>query len=587
MSVPCSFCMVCSRSGCETRSIQSDPAPTHPAETGGAVNTNPTVPVSTGTVNFPPINEPSVTGLPNNKVWQKVNIGQTVTLSGVKDLFVNNPWCYTVSGLSVICNKSGSTCVKIILKDNSVRLYGLYTSDTPEYRLQIGSVSEHDPINAMRWWSEFDCKNLADPKKILCNKKCDLFYIYLNGGPQDMGWRQNYSSKQWNTEPEGKRARNFLRNTQRLGGHACFVYYNIPAGSESYQSNKMNYEDGNYMKSYFYDLNFLLEILNQESPNNTVYIILEPDMMSYILQNEPPSSDNMVHPKNVKMDLSQVQSLGFPEFKNMIVENNLRGWVTLVNTLIHKKCPQVLFAHKVNLWGTLTALNWDKGFIRGLIPATDIIGQQAGLDLISRNADIISNFYKEAGASMYTKYCCFDKYGLDGALVNTSDSTSPEKSRWFFNHDLWNNYIFFCQRVALKLETSNIILWQLPCGYINSCQESSPYTEKPFPDLKNVQPSGEDGGICYVFGSVFKRTANLEYFSKNDWKDTSAKTVGNTITWSDKTKELYEKGVSVIMFGAGVGASTTNIFMNQTSGIATDNKYGIFKFQNFYNNHYK
>ena len=126
-------------------------------------------------------------------------------------------------------------------------------------------------------------------------------------------------------------------------------------------------------------------------------------MMSYLLQMEPPSADNYVHPAQVKMDLSSVSSLGLKELANFKFENNVTGWVTAVNTLIHRKCPQVVFMHMVNLWGSLSGRNWEKGLDKGLIPSTTLLGQQAGLDLINRNADIIAKFYKEANVSLSYK----------------------------------------------------------------------------------------------------------------------------------------------------------------------------------------
>jgi len=424
---------------------------------------------------------------------------------------------------------------------------------------------------------------MTDATKVLCSKRCDLFYIYLNGGPKEYGWRMNYTSKEWNSEPEGKRAINFLRNSQRLGGFATFVYYNIPAGGESYWTNKENYESADYMKEYFYDLNFLLDIINKESPEQTVYIILEPDMMSYLLQNEPPSSDGVVHPKNIRMDLSKVPELGISQLKTMTLENTVTGWVTAVNTLISTKCPQVRFSHMVNLWGSLSGSNWAPGLDKGLIPSTSIIGQDAGVKLIEKNVNIITKFYKEANVLHKTNLLAIDRYGLDGGLITPADATSPQNSRWFWNNDIYINYIHFCNKIATDMN-ADILLWQLPCGYINSCKEISPYTGKSFPDMKNVAPYGEDGAPCFVFGTKFSRSdaTTAAYFSSNQWKDTSLTRVGNEITWGNHTKMLYDKRIKSVMFGAGVGASVSNLYMGQTNGVATDSKYCISKFQQFY-----
>ena len=570
---PCDFCLTCSRPACNKRIPAPAPAPVPaPAPT----------PAPVPNIKIPTVNDPDVTGIKPDETCRYIAVGETLNLYDVKEVFVSNPWSFNVIGTFVKCINEGSTCCKIVKNDGTVRLFGLYTSHLPSSRLLLGSVSEHDPANAMRWWSEFSCKDLSDDTKVLTGKCCDLHYIYLNGGPGEYGWRLNYTSKEYNLEPEGKRAINFLRNTQRLGGFTCFVYYNIPAGGESYWTNKQNYENALYMKDYFYDLNYLLDLINAISAQQTVYIIVEPDMLSYILQNEPPSADGIVHPDNVRMDLSLVKELGISELKDLSLANTLKGWVTAVNTLISKKCPQVRLMHKVNLWGSLSGRNWEKGLDKGLIPSTTIIGQEAGIDLINRNADIISQFYREANVTLNTTYICADRYGLDGALLSTTDAKEPQNSRWFWNNDIWKNYIHFCNRVATSLKCK-LYLWQLPCGYINSCQEISPYTGKPFADLPNISPSGEDGAPCFIFGTKFTRTTpeTLKYFSSDMWKD-QVVVNGNTITWKDHTDDLAQIGVEGIMFGAGVGASTSNLYMGQTAGKATDNAYCISKFQQFY-----
>jgi len=587
---PCDYCSVCSRDPCSPTTTSPTPFPTPVPVPTPAPSPTPAptpAPAPATNITLPVIKETVVTGIPTNATWGKISVGGSITLSNISAIYVSNPWAFNVTGTTVKCLKEGSTCCKIILTDGSVRLYGLYTSGTPDNsRMLLGSVSEHDPINGMRWWSEFNTTDLSNVNKVLCGKRCDLFYIYLNGGPGDYGWRQNYTTPQYNSEPEGKRAFNFLRNSQRLGGYTAFIYYNIPAGGESYYTNKENYENADYMKSYFYDLNFLMDIINSESPTQTVYIVLEPDMMSYLLQNEPPSADNIVHPQNIKMDLSKVAQLALPQFTGFTWEHTVRGWVRAVNTLISKKCPQVKFMHMVDLWGSLSGRNWEKGLDKGLIPCTTLIGQTAGLDLIKRNANIISTFYKEAEVNLGTSLLCADRYGLDGALVDAKAPLEPQNSRWFWNNDIYNNYIYFLNCISSALNV-DFFVWQLPCGYVNTCAEISPYTGKPFPILPNSNSSGEDGCPCFIFGSQFSRwdATTLAYFSGNNWKDDGVKVSENSIIWKSHVDTMFSSRIKAVMFGAGVGASTSNLYMGQTSGLATDNKYCISKFQQYYTAH--
>jgi hypothetical protein len=535
---------------------------------------------------FPAISEPFVSGIPTDAVCGMIAVGASLTLAGVTNVCVNNPWCFNVVGTTVKCIKEGSTCVKMTTSSGATRLYGLYSSkNPPKNRLLLGSVSEHDPQNAMRWWSEFDCKDTSDPVKVLCNKKCDIAYVYLNGGsgPNEYSWRNNYATKAGNTEPEGKRAFNFIRNCLRLGQFPCFVWYCVPAGSESHYTNKQNYTNPTYMKHYFDDLNFFLNIVKQESKGLPVYIVLEPDMLSYVLVNEPWTSQEYgVDALTYPFELSEVKSLDIPELRDLTIKNTMFGYNEAVNTLIARKCPNVSSGCKINLWASLTAGNWAKGLERGLIPATSIVGQDAGLALIKKNATIIANYYKRSGATLNATTIFFDRYGLDGGITDASSASEPQNSRWFWNNDIWRNYIYFVKEVSTTLGLKAGI-WQMPCGYINNSTEISPYTNKPYPLLTNVAPSGEDGSPTFFFGGSFTRSdpTTLAYFGTNNWKD-NVKVVGNTITYPDHTDFLFENGIESLMVGAGVGASTTNLYMGQSAGLATDNKYCISKFQQYY-----
>ena len=122
----------------------------------------------------------------------------------------------------------------------------------------------------------------------------------------------------------------------------------------------------------------------------------------------------------------------------------------------------------------------------------------------------------------------------------------------------------------------------MPCGYINQCKEISPYTGKPFPVLPNASSSGEDGAPSFIFGTQFSRSDDTAtYFSQDLWKDGVVKT-GDVITWKSHAKDILASDIQGVMFGAGVGASTSNLYMGQTEGKATDNCYCIAKFQQYY-----
>jgi len=459
----------------------------------------------------------------------------------------------------------------------------LYSSKkAPTDRIIISFVSELDPISAIPFFADFECTGVNDSETtLLKNKRVDSLYIYLNGGPRDTdyGWRTNYSA-QGNTEPEGKRVFNYVRNCLRLGMFPCFVHYCIPAGGESYWTNKENYVSADYMLSYFKDLQFALDLVNQEGQGIETHFVLEPDMLSYIMQNEPPSSvTGEVEPLEVVMNLSKVNATTFPELTGLEIQNNLIWWTKAVNRFIKRRSPQVTLMHSFGLWMGLDSRSWERGLERGLPGATQIIGQTAGEDLIKRFAIRAATFLMKCGVMHDTDIISCDRYGLDAALVDASSATKPQESRWFFNHDGWASYYMYVSTIA-KLLNAKLCLWQQPCGYINQPTEISPYTNQRYPVLPNVAPAGEDGAPVWLYGGSFTRTSNLSYFAADTFKQ-GVTVNGSTVTWPDMTDKLFEDKMVMYCAGAGVGASTTNSAMGQTGSKATDNYYGIVKAQEY------
>ena len=94
----------------------------------------------------------------------------------------------------------------------------------------------------------------------------DIRYIYLNGGPVN-GWRT------WSTV-DGDRLTSYLRESQKLGVIPYFVWYNIPDGGESYDTNTQHIQDPAYMKAYFTDLKFTLETIKNQSSDWPVGFVL-------------------------------------------------------------------------------------------------------------------------------------------------------------------------------------------------------------------------------------------------------------------------------------------------------------------------
>jgi hypothetical protein len=404
--------------------------------------------------------------------------------------------------------------------------------------LSLGSVSE-DTGEHLRFWRAFS----PGPT----NRRMDIRYIYLNGGPL-AGWDT------WGNSP-GSRAVNYIRNSRMLGIIPFFVFYNIPDGSESYQLDLEHVQDRAYMIAYFRNLKLFLDIVRLESPDDIVGVILEPDFLGYLAQNAGRPADRIPAFASAAYDAGVLDGSdpGFPD--------TVEGLVQAINRSISKHAPQVYFGWQMNLWasppgGFVTALPG-----RGIIHLTDELGIDRGRTAIAREAAAITRYYLDAGiASEGARFVSIDKYGLDAVGFEARAAEDPASSIWFWNADHWRNYLEF---VRAMRETSGlpVILWQLPVGRINGSQEPNPYSSTGrFGDLANIHQQYEDSAPTYFFGDSFVATGpRREHFAANLSNDPAFTVAGDEITWPEHMTDAARAGVAAILFGAGVGASTSSV----------------------------
>jgi hypothetical protein len=416
----------------------------------------------------------------------------------------------------------------------------------PKY-LSVGSVSE-DTSDDLAFWQSFQSGGPT-------NKQVDERYIYLNGGPY-IGWNT------WGNV-NGDRATTYIRNSHMLGMIPFFVYYNIPDGGESYYTDSAHIADPAYMSAYFQNLQLTLNIINQESPDDVVGMILEPDFLGYLAQNsgQPASAiAAMTHSVYTSGVLTQGVDPAFPD--------TVAGLVQAINYTISKYSPQVYFGWQMNLWAS-PAGGWTTPVPgKGIVHMTDTWGIAKGRQLIAQEATAITNYYIAAGVlTGGAKFVSVDKYGFDAGGAEASAANDPADSTWFWNNDLWQNYLVFANTMHTTTKLP-VILWQLPCGHINTSQANDPYTGGLFPTLTNNNRALEDSAPTFFLGDTFQTTgARFTYFSTNQGGDPKVASLGgNTITWGSHMSDAAAAGVVSIMFGAGVGASTNGIGAPPTDG---------------------
>lgn len=494
-----------------------------------------------------------------------------LSVSGISDpqfiVATNNPSVATASISGTTLQVTGLAAGRAGLQiqetsSGAVRYIGVRVENQdgslpglPNY-VSLGSVSD-DGAADLSFWQTFAAGNLSH--------RVDSRYIYLNGGPLN-GWTT------WTADPGG-RASSYIQNSRMFGMIPFFVYYNIPDSSEGYQLDVSHAQDPNYMAAYFQNLQLTLNLIQANSPDDPVGMILEPDFLGYLAQNANapaaaiPAATSAVYTSGV---LNASSDPAFP--------NTVAGLVQAINYTISKYAPQVVFGWELNLWAS-PAGGWTTPVpVTGLMHKTDTGDFQTGRQEIATEAAAIASYYVAAGVTSYgAGFITMDKYGLDAAGVEASAATDPAHSTWFWNNDLWGNYLTFAGAVNQTTHLP-VVLWQLPAGHINSTAEADPYSSSgTFPDLADTYQSYEDSAPTFFFGDAFATSgARLAYFSTNNGGDSSLSASGQSITWGSHMAAAAQAGVMAVMFGAGVGNSTTNV-----GNPPTDSFWWITKAQDY------
>ena len=505
----------------------------------------------------------NLSGLPNTATQTTIpQAARSVTLalpSGAA-----GQWTATTNNSSVLratvdgstLNMAGLSAGRAALRiqeltSKSVRYIGVRVKNAdgtdpgmPQY-LSLGSVSE-DTDEHLNFWRAFE----PGAK----NKRVDIRYIYLNGGPL-RGWDT------W-TDTPGTRVTRYVRNSRMLGMIPFFVYYNIPDDAESYQLDLAHAQDARYMAAYYKNLKMALELINIESPDDVVGMILEPDFIGYLAQNANQPATAIAAATSAIYDSGVLVRGQDPSFPDTIA-----GLVQSINYLISKTSPQVYFGWQINLWAS-PAGGWSTPVpVTGIIRLTDSLGVAAGRPRIQTEAAAITSYYVQAGVtSNGAKFVSIDKYGLDATGAEQIAATDPSRSTWFWHVEHWNNYLAFARSVNITARLP-VILWQLPVGHINTSQAVNPYAaDGKFPLLSGQVRAHEDSAPVYFFGDTFTVPAGprLPWFSTG--QGPKLQVSGSTVTWGAHMEEAASAGVISMMFGAGVGASTTNVGAPPTDG---------------------
>ena len=263
--------------------------------------------------------------------------------------------------LSIVGLTPGFSSVRIVdPATGEARFLGIRVMDTtgalpgmPNY-LAVGSVGEDTPTD-LAFFRDYGAGDT--------DKRLDVRYVYLNGGPVN-GWRT------WGST-DGGRLTSYLRESRKLGVVPYLVYYNIPDGGESYTTDLEHISSRSYMQGYFTDLKFALDIIKAEAPDSPVGMILEPDFLGYLMQNSGKQPDQIAALTDAVYDVGALTRGIDPTFANTV-----QGLVNAINYLISKSTPNVNFGWQFNLWASPGITTPIPG--NGLMHITDTKGIAAG-----------------------------------------------------------------------------------------------------------------------------------------------------------------------------------------------------------------
>ncbi|MCS7481956.1 cellulose binding domain-containing protein [Umezawaea endophytica] len=402
-------------------------------------------------------------------------------------------------------------------------------------------------------------------------KNVDYGYLYLNGGQQIGEWKS--------------RAERLAGKSKANGLTPVFVVYAMGGNSDQPSVMWSNLQSPSYVNQVFGGLKEIAQTATNIMGSGKVGYVIEPDTLGYLLQQYAAGyggdPDRMPAATSGAYDSGALVRGVDPDFPN-----TLTGFVKAMNHSLKKHTPNSFLGWQLNLWAASGAPG------NGIVHSTEAFGFEAGKQRIVDNARANAGFALKAGVGYAAEFVSIDKYGLDAMCAEPSLAADPARATWFWNNDLWNNYLLFAKTLKQTLSLP-VVLWQVPVGHINGTTRPSPAeynASGTFPALPNESQRCEDSASTFFFGDTFTATGGrLEYFTRNEWRDPKLTVSGSTVTWGSHFQEAADAGVVSILMGAGVGTATRGVPQPANTPAVpvdapTDGYYWITRVQEYYAN---
>lgn len=420
-------------------------------------------------------------------------------------------------------------------------------------------------------------------------KQFDSQYVYLNGGPLmrpttpvTAASPLEANPSAWQTSSggfDGKKLVQSVRESMKFGAVPHVVYYNIMTPDEGQAIALANLQNRPFMVEYFKDLRFAVETIRAAADGATVALILEPDLLAYMMQSARQGSETYADPATIPALTEAAYEAGLLPDPGPAdrLPNTLPGFVEAINRGVRylattsdggrEGSVNLEYGWKFNLWA------YDAPSAKGLVHATDadVLGWPAGRAFIEQAGKATADWYIKAGiltgdAGSTMNFLALDKYGTDGGATgsdypqNGAGYTDPTNAPYFYNADHWNNYLLYAKTLHESIGVP-VRLWQIPVGHVNTSQYGVAGQQGTL--LPNVDKAWEDSAPTYFFGDTFTgRSAGrpdtaAEYFLQNQAGDGLVKAgPDGTIVWGSHMAAARDAGVEAIMFGPGLANST-------------------------------
>jgi len=503
-----------------------------------------------------------------------------------------NEWTLTIDS-AALSGKSGLVSLRITNTSPggqtvAPRYLGVIVKDSggqvpakPEW-LAVGAVNTNTD-DAQKF---FRGTAAGDPTGF---KAFDTQYIYLNDGPLKSPQEPVTptsplvdNARAWRTSSggfDGKKLIQSLRESAKFGAVPQIVYYNLMAPNESREIALANLQNRAFLVEYFKDLKFTVDTIRQFAGGTTVSLILEPDLLAYMMQSAQDGTSYR-DPSTIQAMTEAAYEAGFladPGVGNRL-PNTLPGFVEAINRGVRELSTKTVsgvtqsvnleYGWKFNLWAYALPGGGSVAKI------TDVLGWDAGRKVVEDAAKTTADWYVKAGiltgdADKTMDFIALDKYGTDGGATgpgypqNGEGYKDPSNATFLWNADHWNNYLLFAKTLHNKLNNRPVRLWQLPVGHVNGSEYL--INGQKAVDLANVDKQWEDSAVSYFFGDAFSGLSegrinpseSVTYFLKNQAKDPLvSKDADGTIIWGSHMEAAREAGIESIMFGPGLANST-------------------------------